>query len=54
MTPSELIANTKQLLGKFPNTYTYTKNLCERLMMVRKGNLPMCLARPAIINTSYS
>ena len=24
----ELIANTKQLLGKFPNTYTYTKNLC--------------------------
>ena len=54
MNLKELIASTNRLLGKFPNTYTYTKNLCERLMMKRKGSLPVCLVRPAIINTSYT
>jgi hypothetical protein len=24
----ELIARTPEILGKFPNTYTYTKSLC--------------------------
>jgi hypothetical protein len=25
---NELVANTSKILGAFPNTYTYTKNLC--------------------------
>ena len=54
MTTSELISNTTKLLGKFPNTYTYTKNLGERLLTGRKGDVPLCLVRPAIINSSYS
>lgn len=40
-------------MGKFPNTYTYTKNLCERLLKKRRGSVPLCLVRPAIINPSY-
>jgi hypothetical protein len=50
---SQLIANTPKVLGKYPNTYTYTKGLCERIMKIRKGNVPLCIVRPAIINTSY-
>jgi hypothetical protein len=25
---NELVANTTKILGEYPNTYTYTKNLC--------------------------
>jgi len=34
---NELIANTPKILGKYPNTYTFTKSLCERVMKVRQG-----------------
>jgi len=47
------VANSKKILGKYPNTYTFTKALCERLMQKRRGDLPMCIVRPAIINSSY-
>ena len=50
---NDLIANTTKILGAFPNTYTYTKNLCEKLMRKRQANVPVCIVRPAIINTSY-
>lgn len=50
---NDLIASTSRILGSFPNTYTYTKNLCERLMKIRQGSVPLCIVRPAIINTSY-
>lgn len=49
-----MVANSSKILGKYPNTYTYTKALCERIMQKRRGDLPMCIIRPAIINTSYS
>jgi hypothetical protein len=51
---NELIASTSKILGKYPNTYTFTKSLCERVMKVRQGEVPLCIVRPAIINTSYS
>jgi fatty acyl-CoA reductase len=50
----ELIARTATLLGGYPNTYTYTKALCERLMKARRGSLTLNIVRPAIINTSYA
>lgn len=49
-----LVADTTKLLGKYPNTYTYTKALCERLMKNRRAGLTLNIVRPAIINTSYS
>ncbi len=49
----ELVANSEKILGKYPNTYTFTKALCERVLQKRRGDLPMCIVRPAIINTSY-
>lgn len=51
---NELIASTPKILGKYPNTYTFTKSLCERVMKVRQNGVPLCIVRPAIINTSYA
>jgi alcohol-forming fatty acyl-CoA reductase len=51
---NELIASTTKIIGKYPNTYTFTKSLCERVMKVRQNGVPLCIVRPAIINTSYA
>jgi len=40
------------LLGNFPNTYTFTKNLAEKALLKNKGDLTVCLLRPAIIASS--
>jgi len=40
------------LLGNFPNTYTFTKNLAEKALLKNKGNTTVCLLRPAIIASS--
>lgn len=40
----------KQLLGPWPNTYTFTKSMAERTLRKRRNpNLPTLLVRPAII-----
>lgn len=45
----ELIDNmTPALLGRFPNTYTYTKALAEQLVQTEAGDLPLCIFRPGI------
>ncbi|KAH8413777.1 hypothetical protein KR222_007982 [Zaprionus bogoriensis] len=41
------------LMGKFPNTYIYTKALAEQLILTESDQLPVCVFRPAaIIGTS--
>ncbi|BFF92741.1 fatty acyl-CoA reductase wat-like [Drosophila madeirensis] len=46
----QLIDNmTCELLGSFPNTYTYTKALGEDVILREAGDLPICVFRPAII-----
>jgi hypothetical protein len=39
----------KELIGSYPNTYTYTKSMAERSMKVRLGNLKCAIVRPSII-----
>ncbi len=36
-------------MGNFPNTYTFSKRLCEHIFEKRRGNLPLCITRPSII-----
>ncbi|ALC41205.1 CG17562 [Drosophila busckii] len=44
---------TTEMLGKFPNTYTYTKALAEQLVETEAQDLPICIFRPgSIIATS--
>ena len=45
---------TKELLGRFPNTYTFTKMLAERMLKeLSPPSLPLSLVRPTIIGASF-
>lgn len=41
------------MLGSYPNTYTFTKSICERILQKRKGNTPLTILRPSIIGSSF-
>lgn len=38
----------KQIIGDHPNTYTFTKNLSENLIMAEMKNMPVAIVRPSI------
>ena len=38
----------KQYIGDHPNTYTFTKNLSENLLMMEMKGLPTAIVRPSI------
>lgn len=44
---------TPQLLGKWPNTYTYTKAVAENVIKKQADDLPVGIFRPAIIISTY-
>jgi len=52
MNPQEVKDQELSLIGKFPNTYTFTKNLAEKNILKNKGHLTVCLLRPSIIASS--
>lgn len=41
-----------RLVGKCPNTYTYTKALAEQLLEERCGNVPLVIVRPSIVTAA--
>lgn len=42
---------TPSLIGKRPNTYTFTKALTEQMLLAEAGNLPVAIVRPSIGNS---
>lgn len=40
---------TPKLIGKRPNTYTFTKALAESWLKENKGDLPLVIVRPSIV-----
>lgn len=44
--------NEKKLIGNFPNTYTYTKNLAEKFIKKNQGHVKCVVSRPSIIASS--
>ena len=54
MNPKDLISQTKTLLGKLPNTYTFTKAAAERILKKKRPqNLTICIVRPSIIGAAF-
>lgn len=54
MTKEQQDENLLKILGDFPNTYTFTKSMAERMLKKRRpANLPMCIIRPAIVGSSF-
>jgi len=43
---------TKKLVGKRPNTYTYTKALAEHLLLEECGSIPLAIVRPTIVTAA--
>ena len=40
-------------MGKYPNTYTFTKGMAERSILQKRGNMPCCIVRPAMVGASF-
>lgn len=40
---------TKELLGNWPNTYSFTKAVAEEVVRLNGPGLPICVFRPAIV-----
>lgn len=53
MNPQYIIENEKNLIGNYPNTYTYSKSMAERVLAKKHGNLRISIVRPAIVIASY-
>lgn len=45
---------TPSLIGKRPNTYTFTKALTEQMLLKEVGNLPLAIIRPSIGKVHFS
>ena len=54
MGPQQVAEQEKTILGTYPNTYTFTKALAERALKKNRGNLPMTILRPSIIQGNYN
>ncbi|XP_030764320.1 putative fatty acyl-CoA reductase CG5065 [Sitophilus oryzae] len=52
--PDELIeAISDKLVGKHPNTYTFTKALAEQLVLHYSAKIPTAIVRPSIITAAW-
>lgn len=49
----EIEKQTPSILGEFPNTYTFTKSMGERMLRKHRGDLPTFIIRPSIVGCSY-
>lgn len=45
-------AITPHVIGKRPNTYTFTKSLAEHVLSQQAADLPVAIFRPSIIGAS--
>ena len=43
---------SSRLVGKRPNTYTYTKALAEHLLLEECGSIPLAIVRPTIVTAA--
>ncbi|XP_056634653.1 fatty acyl-CoA reductase wat-like [Diorhabda sublineata] len=50
---SEIERITPRLIGKWPNTYSFTKCMAESLIKKVAGELPIAIFRPSIVVSTY-
>jgi len=44
---------TPQLIAGKPNTYTYTKQLAEDLLIKEGAGMPLAIVRPSIVGAAW-
>lgn len=52
MPEEEVKLKQKDIMGRFPNTYTFTKNIGEKLLKKHRGGVPLVIIRPSIIGAA--
>ncbi|XP_075211957.1 putative fatty acyl-CoA reductase CG5065 [Lycorma delicatula] len=50
--PDHLALLTSKILGKHPNTYTFTKSLAEQIILDNCKELPVVIVRPSVVINS--
>ena len=53
LNPQQVIEKEKEIIGKYPNTYTFTKALTERVLKKKHGNVRISIVRPSIVISAY-
>jgi fatty acyl-CoA reductase len=53
LNPEQVIERQNEIIGRYPNTYTFTKALAERTLKKRHGNIKLSIIRPSIVISSY-
>ncbi|KAL3270934.1 hypothetical protein HHI36_021439 [Cryptolaemus montrouzieri] len=53
LTENQADALTTRIIGAWPNTYTFTKALAERMISQSRDNLPVGIFRPSIVISTY-
>ncbi|XP_073817824.1 fatty acyl-CoA reductase wat-like [Musca autumnalis] len=49
LSPEQFDSLTPTLIGKYPNTYSFTKAVSEEFVQTHAESLPICILRPAIV-----
>ena len=44
---------TPRLIGHKPNTYTFTKQLAESMLVTEGADLPLAIVRPSIVTAAW-
>ncbi|XP_073817826.1 fatty acyl-CoA reductase wat-like [Musca autumnalis] len=52
LTAEQFDSLTKRFIGKYPNTYTFTKAVAEEFIQTHAESLSICILRPAAITSS--
>ena len=53
LNPQQAKEREKEIIGKYPNTYTYTKALTERSLLEKHEHVNVCIVRPSIVISTY-
>lgn len=53
LNPQQVIEREKDIIGKYPNTYTFTKALTERVLKKRHGDVKITIVRPSIVISTF-
>ena len=53
LSPQFISENESKLIHKYPNTYTFTKSMAERMLKKKSGHLKVTIVRPIIITSCF-
>lgn len=53
LSPEAILRHQDSIIKGWPNTYTFSKNLAERILQKHREDVPLMIIRPAIVLPSF-